>query len=89
MAMKKLLAIFLVSCFPSAIAGGDSSDQVSADIFGSVDVLVLEDTPPATSDVLCSRGVEARTADCVTVNRAVLSARVKRVPALQERGRWT
>ena len=51
-------------------------------------VLVIEDAAPVVKDVLCSRSASDRaTTECLTVHRAVLTARMQKV-SLRERGRW-
>jgi alkylhydroperoxidase family enzyme len=54
-----------------------------------VNVLVIEDSAPLAKDVLCTRGAaEKASAECMAVHRAVLTARMQKVSALKERGRW-
>jgi hypothetical protein len=59
---------------------------------GTVDVLVIEDSAPLAKDVLCGRASgETRgenITDCMSMHRAVLTARIQKVSALRERGRW-
>jgi hypothetical protein len=83
-AMKKFLAIGLACCLPPGLAAEDPADGET--YLGTVSVLVIEDATPAAGDVLCKRGA-ATAAECMTVNRAVLTAHVEKVPA-RERGRW-
>lgn len=48
----------------------------------------MEDSTPVAKDVLCARSSSDRaTADCLTMHRAVLTARMQKV-SLRERGRW-
>ncbi len=86
--MKKLLALGLVCCLPAGLAAGDP-DNATAAAFGTVDVLVIDDSAPA-SDLLCApaRATRGEKADCMAVHRAVLTARIQKVSALRERGRW-
>lgn len=85
--MKKLLAIGLVCCLPTGLAAEDPSAPAEADL-GTVHVMVIEETAPVAKDVVCTRGAERGTAECMAVHRAVLTARVQKVSALRERGRW-
>ena len=85
--MKKLLVIGLACCLPTGLAAEDPSD---ADFLpATVNVLVMEDAAaPVPNDVLCARSpADRRTAECLTVNRAVLTARMQKV-SLRERSRW-
>jgi hypothetical protein len=86
--MKKLLAIGLATCLPAGLAAEDPAD--ASDIFGTVNVLVIEDSLPATSDVACARAAigAAGESECAAVHRAVLTARIQKASALRERGRW-
>jgi hypothetical protein len=87
--MKKLLAIGLATCLPVGIAAEDTSD--GSDLFGTVNVLVIEDSVPVAKDLACARAAidaAADKADCAAVHRAVLSARIQKASALRERGRW-
>jgi alkylhydroperoxidase family enzyme len=87
MAMKKLVAIGLACCIPTGFAAEDSADAETS--VGTVNVLVIEESAPVVKDVLCARGVgKNATAECMAVHRAVLTARVQKVSALRERGRW-
>ena len=52
-----------------------------------VNVLVIEESPPLATDVVCARGAGEQ-AECMVLNRAVLTARIQKVSALRERGRW-
>jgi len=85
--MNKLLAIALTCCLPTGLAAEDPSDN---DLFlGTMNVLVIEESVPTVKDVVCVRAAEsASDKDCMAFNRAVLTARVQRVPVLRERGRW-
>jgi len=87
--MKKLLAIGLATCLPAGLAAEDPSG--APDIFGTVNVLVIEDSVPAATDIACARaaiGVQGDGTDCAAVHRAVLTARIQKASALHERGRW-
>jgi hypothetical protein len=92
MAMKKYLAIGLACCLPLGLAAEDPHDSTSSALLGSVNVLVIEESVPLAKDVLCARaGGEARgekATECMAVHRAVLTARIQKVSALRERGRW-
>ena len=84
--MKKLLAIGLACCLPTAIVAEDPADSPLE--VGSVGVLVIEESAPIAGDVLCNRpGSEKAAADCMAVHRAVLTARVQKVSA-REHARW-
>lgn len=85
--MKKLLAIALASTLPTGLA---AEDPAQADFLpATVSVLVMEDAAPAmVNDVLCARSPsDKRATECLTVNRAVLTARMQKV-SLRERSRW-
>jgi hypothetical protein len=88
--MKKFLAIGLACCLPLGLAAEDPQDSTA--FLGTVNVLVLEESVPLAQDVLCARaGGSARgekNTDCMAVHRAVLTARIQKVSALRERGRW-
>jgi hypothetical protein len=90
MAMKKILAIGLACSLPLGLAAEDPQ-ETSAPL-GTVNVLVIEDSAPLATDVLCARaGSETRgekAMECMAVHRAVLTARIQKVSALRERGRW-
>jgi hypothetical protein len=90
MAMNKFLAIGLACCLPLGLAAEDP--QESSMTLGTVSVLVIEDSVPLAKDVLCGRaGGESRgenVTDCMAMHRAVLTARIQKVSALRERGRW-
>jgi hypothetical protein len=85
-AVKKLLAIGLACWLPTGLSAEDPAepDFLSA----TVNVLVMEDSSPVSTDVMCARSASDRTAtECLTVHRAVLTARMQKV-SLRERGRW-
>ena len=85
-AVKKLFALGLACCLPTGLAAEDPSE---ADYLpATVNVLVMEDAAPMVKDVLCARSAtDKRSAECLTVHRAVLTARTQKV-SLRERGRW-
>ena len=84
--MNKLIAIGLACCLPTGLAAEDPA--IAEPQLGTVSVLVIEEAAPVVKDVLCSRGSpDKASADCLTVHRAVLTARVEKVSA-RERGRW-
>lgn len=86
--MKKLLAIGLACCLPTGLAAEDPSSEAEASV-GTVNVLVIEESAPLARDILCTRSRDEKAgADCMAVHRAVLTARVQKVSALRERGRW-
>ena len=85
--MKKLLAMGLACCLPTGLA---AEDPAQADFLPvTVNVMVMEDASPVVvNDVLCSRSPsDKRATECLTVNRAVLTARMQKV-SLRERSRW-
>ena len=87
--MKKLLAIGLACCLPVGLAAEDINSDGSEAAVGMVNVLVIEESAPLAKDVLCTRAPEEKAAsECMAVHRAVLTARVQKVSALRERGRW-
>ena len=85
--MKKFLAIGLACCLPTGLA---AEDPAQAEVpLGTVNVLVIEESAPLAKDVMCTRGAgDKAAAECMAVHRAVLTARVQKVSALRERGRW-
>lgn len=84
--MKKLLAIGLASCLPLGLAAEDPSEPEF--LPATVSVLVMEDAVPVANDVLCARSSsDKRATECLTMNRAVLTARMQKV-SLRERSRW-
>ena len=84
--MKKLLVMGLACCLPTGLAAEDPSEPDF--LPATVSVLVMEDSPVAVNDVLCTRSPADRHAtECMTVNRAVLTARMQKV-SLRERSRW-
>jgi hypothetical protein len=82
--MNKLIAIGLACCLPTGLAAEDPNES---ELPITENVLVMEESAPLVKDVLCARNGTERAADCVTVHRAVMTARVQRVSARQ-RGRW-
>lgn len=84
--MNKLIAIGLVCCLPTGLAAEDPADAEPS--MGTVSVLVIEESAPIARDVACARSTSDKAGtDCMAVHRAVLTARVQKVPA-RERGRW-
>lgn len=84
--MKKILAIGLACCLPTGLAAEDPTEPDFLPV--TVNVLVMEDTIPVAKDMLCARSSSDRgAADCLTMHRAVLTARMQKV-SLRERGRW-
>ena len=87
--MKKLIAIGLACTLPLGLAAEDPNE--SAAFLGTVNVLVMDEPAPLARDVLCTRAPGAKSAEateCMVLNRAVLTARIEKVSALRERGRW-
>ena len=86
--MKKLLAIGLACALPAGLAAEDAAESFNEALLGTTTVLVIDEGSPAASkDSLCVRAVGEQT-ECMAFNRAVLTARTKKVSALRERGRW-
>jgi len=86
MAMKNLLAIGLACCLlPTGLAAEDP-EQTAPDV-GTVNVLVIEDSAPIAGDVICNRHGAEKSAECMAVHRAVLTARVQKVSA-RDRSLW-
>ena len=84
--MNKLLAIGLACCLPTGLAAEDPAED--AFLPATIDVLVMEDSTPMVKDVLCARTPHEKAgSECMTVHRAVLTARMQKV-SLRERGRW-
>lgn len=84
--MNKLVAIGLVCCVPTGLAAEDPTEPQY--LPATVNVLVIEDAAPAIKDVLCTRAAPGKdAAECMTVHRAVLTARIEKV-SVRERGRW-
>jgi hypothetical protein len=77
----------LACTLPTGLAAEDPSEPEF--LPATVSVLVMEDSAPvAVNDVLCTRSAsDKRAAECMTLNRAVLTARVQKV-SLRERSRW-
>ena len=80
--MKNLIAIGLACCLPTGLAAEDPSEA----FLGTVNVLVIEESAPLAKDVLCAGAGEK--SECMAFSRAVLTARIQKVSALHERGRW-
>lgn len=88
MTVNKLLAIGLACCLPAGLAAVDASYEPEYAL-GNMSVLVIEDSAPLATDVMCTRGAGKKAAaECMAVHRAVLTARVQKVSTLHERGRW-
>lgn len=86
--MNKLIAIGLACCIPTGLAAEDPAEGSGDAQLGTVSVLVIEEAAPAVKDVMCAGGTPERAStDCMTVHRAVLTARIQKVSA-RERGRW-
>jgi len=86
--MNKLLAIGLACCLPTGLAAEDPAAETEAQL-GTVNVMVIEESAPLAKDVLCTRAAADKArSECMAVHRAVLTARIKKVSVLHERGRW-
>ena len=84
--MNKIIAMGLACCLPLGLAAEDP--QAAQASLGMVDVLVIEDSSPVAQDVMCARSAGGKDSDCMAAHRAVLTARIQKVSALRERGRW-
>ena len=84
--MKKLLALGLVCALPTGLAAEDPTLFNDA-LLGTTDVLVIDDGAPLAKDAQCVRAIGEQT-ECMAFNRAVLTAHIKKVSALRERGPW-
>ena len=58
--MKRLLAIGLACTLPTGLAADDPNESDS--FLGTVNVLVIEESPPLATDVVCARGAGERSA---------------------------
>ncbi len=85
--MKKLLALGLVCALPTGLAAEDPNELFNDALLGMTNVLVIDEGTPLAKDVVCVRAIGEQT-ECMAFNRAVLTAHVKKVSALRERGRW-
>jgi hypothetical protein len=86
--MKKLLAIGLAACLPTGLAAEDP-DRDTELALGTISVMVIDESAPIVRDVLCTRSAaDKSSAECMAVHRAVLTAHLKKVSTLRERGRW-
>ena len=85
--MKKLLALGLVCALPTGLAAEDPNETFNDALLGTATVLVIDEGAAPAKDTLCVRAVGDQT-ECMTFNRAVLTAHTKKVSVLRERGRW-
>ena len=83
--MNKWIAIGLACCLPTGLAAEDPGRDDA--FLGTVSVLVIEESAPLAKDVVCARA-SGESTECMAFNRAVLTARMQKVSALKERGRW-
>ena len=81
--MKNVLAIGLACCIPIGFAAEDSKPPEAN--LGTMNVLVVDDSAQQGS---CAYGDQADGRECMSFNRAVLTARIQKVSVLHERGRW-
>ena len=85
--MNKLLAVGLACCLPTGLAAEDPGEPEF--LAATVSVLVMEESAPVAKDMLCTRGAQDRgAAECMTVHRAVLTARMQKVSTVRTHGRW-
>ena len=86
--MKKLIAIGLAACLPMGLAAEDP-DRNPELAMGTMSVMVIDESTPVARDVMCTRGASgSAAAECMAVHRALLTAHLKKVSTLRERGRW-
>ena len=84
--MKNFLAIGLACCvLPTGLAAEDP-EQTPPDL-GTVSVLVIDESTSLAGDVICHRQGAEKSAECMAVHRAVLTARVQKVSA-RDRSVW-
>ena len=83
--MNKWIAVGLACCLPTGLAAEDPARDFEISL-GTVTVLVIEESAPLATDVQCARAGEQT--ECMSFNRAVLTARTQKVSALKERGLW-
>jgi hypothetical protein len=87
--MNKLIAIGLACCLPTGLAAEDPAAGDPEATLGTTTVMVIQESDAMARDVVCTRGTNDRAAsECMTVHRAVLTARMQKVSTLRERGRW-
>jgi hypothetical protein len=84
--MKNFLAIGLACCLPIGLAAEDSNS--SEGFLGTMNVLVVDDSAQPGRDCSHVQAERAEAAECMSFNRAVLTARIQKVSVLHERGRW-
>jgi len=84
--MNKFLAIALACTLPTGLAAENPND--AAFLLGTTDSLVIEESIPVATDVVCTRNPADKAAECMAFHRAVLTARIQKVSTLRERGRW-
>jgi hypothetical protein len=85
--MKKLIAIGLAACLPMGLAAEDP-DRNAELALGTISVMVIDESTPVARDVMCTRGAGGSGTECMAVHRALLTAHLKKVSTLRERGRW-
>ena len=83
---KKFLAIGLACCIPIGLAAEDSNANEA--FLGTMNVLVVDDSAQTGTDCTRAPVESAGSAECMSFNRAVLTARIQKVSVLHERGRW-
>jgi hypothetical protein len=82
--MKNLIAIGLACCLPIGLAAEDSTPSEA--FLGTMSVLVVDESAHPGKD--CVKTAVEAGAECMSFNRAVLTARIQKVSVLHERGRW-
>jgi hypothetical protein len=84
--LKNFIAIGLACCIP-VVLSAEEADHHQA--FPDVAVLVVDESAPASVERLCPRAPgEGPDAQCFSIDRAVLTARIQRGSLFHERGRW-
>jgi hypothetical protein len=81
--MKNFLAIGLACCLPIGLAAEDANPAEA--FLGTMSVLVVDEAHQGKD---CVQAPVESGAECMSFNRAVLTARIQKVSVLRERGRW-
>jgi hypothetical protein len=84
--MKKLFAIGLASCLPCGLGAEDPAESGAG--FGTVSVIVIEDPVALGTDLPCTSNPGSEATECMAFHPAILTARIQKVSAIHERGRW-
>ena len=84
--MNKLLAILAMGFLPTGLSAEDPNG--AGNILGTTGVLEIEESAPVADGQFCARDPMTKDTECMAFHRAVLTARVKRVSLVNERGQW-